>query len=354
MCGRTACTLAPDEFPKACRYKGKDGKIQEPAWRDGGGKYYPSYNISPQSFTPVLLSSQHFNNPSSEDTSERVLQPMRWGLIPSWHRGDPKEFSYNMSNARSDTLLDKRSFKLPLEKGKRCVVLAEGFFEWETLKGGKKQPYYIYFKKDSKVKIKEENTSSHEDEKSQGKEPSSCKTDVKNTNLKDEFVALGKVKEEDAVHRGDKHLLTMAGLFDCWQAPKGSANEGDELFSYTIITVDAAPSLKWLHNRMPAILHGEEEVCQWLDCGAVPWKEALNLVTPKDCLEWHPVSMIVNNSRNKLPECIKPIDLTQKIEKPVAGTLLSYFKRSPKKGEKMSSKKEEPSEEPSPKKTKLQ
>ena len=75
----------------------------------------------------MLLSSQHFNNPTSENTSERVLQPMRWGLIPSWHRGDPKEFSYNMSNARSDTLLDKRSFKLPLEKGKRCVVLAEGY-----------------------------------------------------------------------------------------------------------------------------------------------------------------------------------------------------------------------------------
>lgn len=52
---------------------------------------------------------------------------MRWGLIPSWHRGDPKEFTYNMSNARSDTLLDKRSFKSPLEKGNRCVVLAEGY-----------------------------------------------------------------------------------------------------------------------------------------------------------------------------------------------------------------------------------
>ena len=89
------------------------------------------------------------------------------------------------------------------------------------MKGGKKQPYYIYFKKDPKVEIiKEENTSSREDEKFRGKDPSSCKTDVKNTNLKDEFVALGKVKEEDAVHHGDKHLLTMAGLFDCWQAPK--------------------------------------------------------------------------------------------------------------------------------------
>ena len=77
-------------------------------------------------FSPVLLSSQHFNSLASEEPCERVLQPMRWGLIPSWHRGDPKEFTYNMSNARSDALLDKRSFKSPLEKGNRCVVLAEG------------------------------------------------------------------------------------------------------------------------------------------------------------------------------------------------------------------------------------
>ena len=57
---------------------------------------------------------------------ERVLQPMKWGLVPSWHRGDLKEFKYNMSNARSDSLLKKKSFKSLLEKGKRCVVLAEG------------------------------------------------------------------------------------------------------------------------------------------------------------------------------------------------------------------------------------
>lgn len=77
-------------------------------------------------FSPVLLSSQHFNDVASEAVPERVLQPMRWGLIPSWFHGNPKEFSYNMSNARSDSLLDKKSFRTPLETGKRCVILAEG------------------------------------------------------------------------------------------------------------------------------------------------------------------------------------------------------------------------------------
>ena len=88
------------------------------------------------------------------------------------------------------------------------------------MKGGKKQPYYIYFKKDAMGKIKEEDTSSHEDERSQGIDPSSGKPDVKNVNIKDDSVEVRKVKEEDVEHCGDKYLLTMAGLFDCWQAPK--------------------------------------------------------------------------------------------------------------------------------------
>ncbi|KAM7451134.1 hypothetical protein ABFA07_001203 [Porites harrisoni] len=329
MCGRTACTLAPDEIPKACRYKGKDGKTQEPQWRDGGSgaTYYPSHNISPQSFTPVLLSSQHFNDVASEAVPERVLQPMRWGLIPSWFHGNPKEFSYNMSNARSDSLLDKKSFRTPLETGKRCVILAEGFFEWETVKKGKKQPYYIYFKGDGIVKPKEEGNVSEDD--TEDKE-------------------LASMKKEDTAKWGDKRLLTMAGLFDHWKAAKDVSGEVRDLFSYTIITVNSSSSLDWLHDRMPAILDGEEEVRQWLDYGEVPWKKALELVKPKDCLEWHPVSSVVNNSRNKSPECIQPIDLSKQKEKPVAGTLLSYFKRSPKKEEKTST------EEPLPKKTKFQ
>lgn len=313
MCGRTACTLGCDEFPKACRYTGKDGKTQEPQWRDGG-KYFPSHNISPQSYTPVLVSSQHFIDGTSEALPERILQPMKWGLVPSWHRGDPKEFTYNMSNARSDTLLDKKSFKSPLEKGKRCVVLAEGFFEWQNLKGGKKQPYFIHFK-------------SMEPKKGESIIQASQQKEFSDS--EDVYVK----KEDSAEARRTKRLLAMAGLFDHWKAPKDSSSEDKDLFSYTIITVDSTDTFKWLHHRMPAVLDGEEEIRQWLDYGEVPWKEAMNLVAPKDCLEWYPVSTVVNNSRNKSPDCIKPIDLSKQ-EKPAAGTLFSYFKRSPTKAEK--------------------
>lgn len=59
--------------------------------------------------------------------SEAVIQPMLWGLIPSWHDGDSSSFKLKMNNARSDGLLSKASFKKPLQEGKRCVILCDGY-----------------------------------------------------------------------------------------------------------------------------------------------------------------------------------------------------------------------------------
>ena len=79
-------------------------------------------------FRPVLVSSksgaQHTKQEIVDD--ERELQAMKWGLVPSWHRGDPASFGYKMNNARIESITEKKSFKGPLEKGRRCVVLAEG------------------------------------------------------------------------------------------------------------------------------------------------------------------------------------------------------------------------------------
>lgn len=62
MCGRTACTLAPDEVRRACSYRNRGGLRRQPRWRDGDAdKYRPSYNKSPQSMSPVLLSQRHFD-----------------------------------------------------------------------------------------------------------------------------------------------------------------------------------------------------------------------------------------------------------------------------------------------------
>ena len=75
-----------------------------------------------------------------------VVNYMRWGLVPAWHKGDARSFKMSMINARKETLGEKASFRRPLEHGQRCVVLAEGFYEWETSNDGKtKQPHYVFF-----------------------------------------------------------------------------------------------------------------------------------------------------------------------------------------------------------------
>lgn len=80
MCGRTACTLAPDELVRACAYRGRGGGRRQPRWRDGDAdQYRPSYNKSPQSMSPVLLSQRHF---------DPVRSPEPLGLVAAaWSRG---------------------------------------------------------------------------------------------------------------------------------------------------------------------------------------------------------------------------------------------------------------------------
>ncbi|XP_017566809.1 abasic site processing protein HMCES [Pygocentrus nattereri] len=293
MCGRTACTLAPDEIRRACGYRNRTGQRRRPQWKDGDAdKYRPSYNKSPQSSSPVLLSSRHFNKEAPVD--ECVLATMRWGLVPAWFReSDPNKMQYSTSNCRSESLLEKKSYKDPLLKGQRCVILADGFYEWKRQEKGK-QPFFIYFPQ------------------SQGA-PGLTQQDKQETeeskmlSQQTEGQREGEDVEEVSEWKGWR-LLTMAGLFDCWAPPGG----GELLYTYTVITVNASPNLQSIHDRMPAILDGEEEVRQWLDFGEVRSLQALKLLQSKSCLVCHPVSSFVNNARNNSPECLQPIDPTAK------------------------------------------
>ncbi|XP_046505240.1 abasic site processing protein HMCES-like, partial [Equus quagga] len=126
-------------------------------------------------------------------------------------------------------------------------------------------------------------------------------------------------------------LLTMAGIFDCWEPPEG----GDHLYSYTIITVDACKVLNDIHQRMPAILDGEEAVSKWLDFGEVSTQEALKLIHPTENITFHPVSSVVNSSRNDSVECLAPIDLSVQKELKARGCsqkMLQWLAtKSPKK-----------------------
>ncbi|NXO82813.1 HMCES protein, partial [Sitta europaea] len=215
------------------------------------------------------------------DSSERVLMDMRWGLVPSWFKQDnPSKLQFNTCNCRSDTMMSKSSYKGALLKGKRCVVLADGFYEWQQQSGGK-QPYFIYFPQ-----------------------------------TKD---GTDKEMEGDEEWKGWR-LLTMAGIFDCWEPPGG----GETLYTYTIITVDASKDVSFIHHRqvragegvaeMPAILDGDEAIRKWLDFAEVPAQEAVKLIQPTENIVFHPVSTFVNNIRNNTPECVAPIELGAKKE----------------------------------------
>ncbi|XP_070758497.1 abasic site processing protein HMCES isoform X2 [Enoplosus armatus] len=284
MCGRTACTLAPDEVSRACSYRNRGGRRRQPRWRDGDAdKYRPSYNKSPQSMSPVLLSQRHFDKTAPVD--ECVLASMRWGLVPAWFKeNDPSKMQYSTSNCRSENILEKKSYKDPLIKGQRCVILADGFYEWKRQEKDK-QPFFIYFP--------------------QNRGPSQEKTEGRDDPM------------TSAREWTGWKLLTMAGLFDCWKPP----GDGEPLYTYSVITVNASPNLQSIHDRMPAILDGEEEVRRWLDFGEVKSLDALKLLQSKNILTSHPVSSLVNNSRNNSPECLQPVDLNSKKEpKPTASS----------------------------------
>ncbi|XP_027719715.1 embryonic stem cell-specific 5-hydroxymethylcytosine-binding protein [Vombatus ursinus] len=267
MCGRTSCHLPVETVRRACSYIDSYGQEQLPDWKDED-KYFPSYNKSPQSNSPVLLSRLHFEKDA--DPCDRVIAAMRWGLIPSWFReADASKMQFSTSNCRSETMMERRSYKVPLEKGRRCVVLADGFFEWQQFRG-EKQPYFIYFPQ-----------------------------------IKTEQSFFSRSVDEEVWD--DWRLLTMAGIFDCWQPPNG----GEPLYSYTVITVDSCKALSDIHHRMPALLDGEEAIAKWLDFGEVPIYEALKVIRPVDNITFHPVSTIVNNSLNNTPQCLEPVEIEE-------------------------------------------
>lgn len=324
MCGRTACTLAPDEISRACSYRNRGGQRRRPHWRDGdGGNYRPSYNKSPQSNSPVLLSQRHFDKSAPVD--ECVLASMRWGLIPAWFReSDPKKMQYSTSNCRSENILEKKTYKDPLLKGQRCVILADGFYEWRRQEKDK-QPFFIYFPQS---------------------QDAVAKKDTEDQNVPS---VSNNVPEEDKLSNEDREaeeewtgwrLLTMAGLFDSWTPPGG----GEPLYTYTVITVNASPNLESIHNRMPAILDGEEEVRKWLDFGEIKSLDALKLLQSKNILTFHPVSSLVNNSRNNSAECLQPVDLNSKKEpEPTASSkmMMSWLKSGAPQKRKDTSEKEQ-------------
>lgn len=197
--------------------------------------YQPRYNIAPGSVNPVVLMGK---------AREVGIAGLRWGLVPSW--ADDENVGYKMINARSETIDKKPSFSKPFQR-KRCIIPANGFYEWKTLTSGKKLPFYI------------------------------------------------RLLDDD--------LLGFAGLFDHWKPPTG-----EDLFTYTIITTEANALLQPLHERMPVILNPEEYE-SWLDPLNSDTELLKNMLRPfpTDQMSTMRVSDNVSKAENEGPELIYPV-----------------------------------------------
>ena len=223
MCGRFSQTT--DVRTIAQRFGVPRPTAESAAWT-------PHYNIAPTK-TVVVVS----------DDGARYLTEMRWGLIPSWAK-DPA-IGNRMINARAETVATKPAFRVALRK-RRCVVVADGFYEWQK-QGRGKQPFRIVLK---------------------SREP-----------------------------------FGFAGLWDTWTAP-----EGEAIRTCTIITTETNEVLKPIHDRMPVILTREAEAA-WLDLTMQDPALLLSLLKPYPAqeVEAYPVSPWVNNPLHDTPECVIPL-----------------------------------------------
>jgi putative SOS response-associated peptidase YedK len=194
----------------------------------------PRYNIAPTQ--QVVIVRTRFDQ-------TREWAKMRWGLIPSWAK-DAKIGS-RLINARAETAADKPSFRSAF-RARRCLVPADGFYEWIKIPGGK-QPHHIRF--------------------------------------------------------ADGGPFAFAGLWERW-APENSS----PVDSCTILTTTPNELISDLHNRMPVILP-PSVFDDWLGSGPLSPEaaEAILLPHPADGMEAVPVSTLVNSPKNDDPRCLEPI-----------------------------------------------
>jgi putative SOS response-associated peptidase YedK len=170
----------------------------------------------------------------------KALIPVRWGLIPSWAKD--MSVGSKMINARAETISEKPSYRNAFKK-RRCLVVADGFYEWQSFSGAKR-PIYIRFK--------------------------------------------------------SGRPFGFAGLYEIWNSP-----EGEEITTCTIITTQANELMRPIHERMPVIIPKEKEEL-WLDPKTEEQSLLFSLLKPypADQMEAYPVSKKVNSPKNNSPDCL--------------------------------------------------
>lgn len=199
-------------------------------------EHTPRYNISPSQVVPVLL----------HDDGGRRIDGYRWGLVPFWAK-DPG-IGYRMINARSETVAEKPAFRQAWRQSRRCLILADGFFEWQKPPAGKgpKQPHWI--------------------------------------------------------HMADGRPFGFAGLWE------HADTEDGPLYTFTILTTRANELLEPIHDRMPVVLGDESEWNDWVNPEAdLERVEGMLRPYPAEEMHFYAVSTLVNKPSNDVPECIEPL-----------------------------------------------
>jgi putative SOS response-associated peptidase YedK len=202
----------------------------------------PSYNVAPRATVYAV------RDRAEDDRRRRYLSELRWGLIPSWAK-DPK-VGDRMINARSESLADKPAYERAFRRH-RCLVPAEGFYEWQR-RGSGKQPMFI--------------------------------------------------------HRRDGEPMALAGLWAAWR--DGNDSEADWLRSCVIVTTNANDTVAPMHDRMPVVLE-ERDWDRWLDPEAGDADALARLLAPADdnVLVAYPVGTRVNSADNDGPELVERVEL---------------------------------------------
>jgi len=195
----------------------------------------PNYNVAPTQ--KILTVIKHDN--------ENKLEKLHWGLVPFWAKD--VSIGSRMINARAETVSQKPSFRNAFKK-RRCLIPADGFYEW-TGEKGHKQPYYV------------------------------------------------------SIPSGEP--FSFAGLWESW-----SDKDNESVYkSCTIITTAASESIREIHHRMPVILDPDFYE-KWLNAEIQDSKELESVLQDGIIhdMKYYPVSTFVNSVKNNDPNCIKPID----------------------------------------------
>ncbi|MCB9679718.1 MAG: SOS response-associated peptidase [Alphaproteobacteria bacterium] len=201
----------------------------------------PRYNVAPSQSVPVIVEmpDQDANGEWSPGTSVRTLQMFKWGLIPFWAK-DAK-IAYKTINARGETVESKPAFRSSFKK-RRCLIIADGFYEWKRLSKTHKIPHHI---------------------------------------------------------QTDGKPFAMAGLWAKWTDPA----TGEDVLSCSIVTTGPNALMESIHDRMPVILE-KRDWDAWLSPDT-PVERLKELIRPfpAEQMKERSVSSFVNNARNQGPEC---------------------------------------------------